>query len=117
MFQLSPVDVCIDRKNQMYAKYYSYHIVSPLYSKILRIYIILVNPKLEYIIICSLTAMYFEVYILIYFNIKKLNIFFNNNLLENNGNNMCDVSKTFSNVSQNVFFSNLYDYVYEHQFN
>ena len=59
--QLSCVDVCIDRKNQIYEKYYSYHNVSPLYSKILRIYIILVNPKLEYIIICSLTSIHFEV--------------------------------------------------------
>ena len=46
MLQLSFVDVCIDRKNQMYTKYYSYHNVSPLYSKILRMYIILVTPKL-----------------------------------------------------------------------
>ena len=61
MLLLSSVDVCIYKKNQMYTKYYSCHNVSHLYSKILRIYIILVNPKLEYIIICSLTAIYFEV--------------------------------------------------------
>ena len=61
MLQLSFVDVCIDRKNQMYTKDYSYHNVSPLYSKIRIIYIILVNPKLKYIFICSLTATYFEV--------------------------------------------------------
>ena len=45
----------------MYTQHYNYLNVSPLYSKILGIYIILVNPKLEYFITCSLTATYFEV--------------------------------------------------------
>ena len=63
MLQLSYVDISIDRKNQMYSKYYSYHNVSSLYSKIPRIYIILGNLKSEYniIIIYSLTAIYLEV--------------------------------------------------------
>ena len=61
MLQLSSVDVCIDRKNQMYTQYYSYHNVSPLHRKILGMYIILLNPKLKYVLICSLTAIYFEV--------------------------------------------------------
>ena len=64
MLQLSYVHISIDRKNQRYTKYYSYHNVSPLHSKIPRIYMILGNLKSEYniiIIFYSLTAIYLEV--------------------------------------------------------
>ena len=64
LLQLSSLNVYIDWKNQMYTHYYSYYNLSLLYIKKIRIYIVPVNPKLDYIIIilCALTTkLYLEV--------------------------------------------------------
>ena len=66
LLQLSSINVYIDWKNQLYTHYYSYYNLSILYIKKIRIYIVPVNPKLDYyiiiIILCALTAkLYLEV--------------------------------------------------------
>ena len=76
-------------KNQMYTKYYSYHNVSTLYSKIPRIYIILGNLKSEYniIIIYSLTAIYLEVQLCTTCKVVK----YRNNIINIIHNLLCSI--------------------------
>ena len=84
-----------------------------LYLWIASVLIIVTSLKKVIINFNELCLNCYPLCILIYVNIKKLNLFLNNNLLENNGKNICDLLKRlvmFSKMS--LFFSVMYTIMY-----